>query len=223
MNVKSSLTVVIPTRNAAATLPRCLAALKVGAGLIADVIIVDGGSTDGTPGLAPGVTWLRAAPSRGGQLRVGAAAAGTAFLLFLHADTRLAAGWPAAVEAAMGMPGEAQYFRFRLDSARFAARVLEAVVALRCRVLRLPYGDQGLLISRALLDEVGGVPDLPLMEDVALARRLRGRLRAMPVAAVTSAARYERDGWVRRPLRNVLCLALYFAGVSPARIKRLYD
>jgi hypothetical protein len=58
---------------------------------------------------------------------------------------------------------------------------------------------------------------------VALARRLRGRLRAMPVAAVTSAARYERDGWVRRPLRNVLCLALYFAGVSPARIKRLYD
>jgi len=86
----------------------------------------------------------------------------------------------------------------------------------------MPYGDQGLLISRALLDEVGGVPDLPLMEDVALARLLRGRLRALPVAAVTSAARYERDGWVRRPLRNIFCLALYFMGVSPARIRRLY-
>jgi rSAM/selenodomain-associated transferase 2 len=222
MGVKALLTIVIPTLNAAATLPGCLAALEVGAELIGEVIVVDGGSADGMREAAGGVTWLSAPASRGGQMRVGAAAARTAFVLFLHADTRLAAGWPAAVAAAMQRPGQARYFRFRLASEHFAARLLEAIVALRCRVLRLPYGDQGLLISRALLDEMGGVPDLPLMEDVALARRLRGRLRALPVAAMTSAARYERDGWVRRPLRNMVCLALYFAGMSPARIRRFY-
>jgi hypothetical protein len=103
------------------------------------------------------------------------------------------------------------------------ARHLERLVAWRCRWLALPYGDQGLLLSRRLLDAVGGVRALPLMEDVDLVRRLgRRRLVALDVDAVTSAARWERDGWRRRSARNLFCLALYLCGVPPRIIGKLY-
>ncbi len=93
----------------------------------------------------------------------------------------------------------------------------------RCRVLALPYGDQGLLIHRHLLRQVGGVRALPLMEDVDLVRRLgRRRLVALDIAAITSAEKWRRQGWYRRSLRNFGCLALYFAGVRPSLIARLY-
>jgi hypothetical protein len=88
----------------------------------------------------------------------------------------------------------------------------------------LPYGDQGLLIHRDLLASVGGLRPLPLMEDVDLVRRLgRHRLEALPVAAVTSAARWRRDGYLRRSARNLACLALWFAGVPPRIIARIYS
>ncbi len=96
-------------------------------------------------------------------------------------------------------------------------------MAWRCRRLALPYGDQGLLLPRALLDAVGGVRPLPLMEDLDLVRRLgRRRLSALDADAVTSAARWERDGWLRRSARNLLCLGLFFAGVPPRLIARVY-
>jgi hypothetical protein len=121
-------------------------------------------------------------------------------------------------------PDSAGYFRFALDSQDARARRLENLVAWRCRLLALPYGDQALLISRALLRTVGGVRSLPLMEDVDLVRRLgRRRLRELPAAATTSAAKWQRDGWQRRSLRNLLCLTLYFAGVPPRLIARLYS
>jgi hypothetical protein len=96
-------------------------------------------------------------------------------------------------------------------------------VAWRCRVLGLPYGDQGLLIHRDLLREVGGMRALPLMEDVDLVRRLgRSRLVALPQAAVTSARKWETEGYLRRSCRNLLCLSLWFIGVPPRLIRRLY-
>ena len=120
-------------------------------------------------------------------------------------------------------PDRAGYFRFALDSDDPRARRLERLVAWRCRVLALPYGDQGLLIHRDLLAAVGGIRPLPLMEDVDLVRRLgRRRLVALDAAAITSAAKWQRQGWYRRSLRNLACLALYFAGVPPRLIARLY-
>jgi rSAM/selenodomain-associated transferase 2 len=222
MSIKPALSVIIPTLNAATTLPACLAALAPGAALIQEVIIVDGGSTDVTRELAPNAIWVTAPASRGGQLRAGAAAAKAPFLLFLHADTRLSPGWPEAIETALINPRTAYYFQFRLDSGVRAARILESIVAWRCRLLKLPYGDQGLLISTDLLNAIGGIPNLPLMEDVALAHRLAGRLRPLPAYALTSAARYEHDGWLSRPLKNASLLTLYALGVPPARLKRFY-
>ncbi len=214
--MRNQVSVVIPALNAAATLAACLVSVA-GA---AEIIIADGGSTDATAAIAAaaGAKIIRAAPSRGGQLRAGVAAASAPYVLLLHADTVLGSGWADTLPA-----GQAGYFRLRFASPRRAARLVEHIAALRCRWLSLPYGDQGLLLSMDLLRQIGGVPNLPLMEDVALARRLgRHRLVRLPEAAKTSAARYARDGFLFRPLRNALCLCLYFAGVSPRVIKKLY-
>ncbi|WP_368417030.1 TIGR04283 family arsenosugar biosynthesis glycosyltransferase [Falsiroseomonas sp.] len=216
------LSVVIPALNAAAGLPATLAALG---DIPAEVVLVDGGSTDGTADLAAqgGALVVRAPRGRGGQLAAGAAAARGPWLLLLHADTVLAPGWADAVRDAMRDPGRAAYFRFALDDAAPAARRLERAVAWRCRVLALPYGDQGLLVHRELLEAAGGIRPLPLMEDVDLIRRVgRTRLAALPVAAVTSAARWRAQGYLRRSARNLGCLGLWFLGVPPRIIARVY-
>jgi rSAM/selenodomain-associated transferase 2 len=217
----------VPTLNAGETLPKTLATLG-GSPIVREVIVADGGSTDETVACAgsAGAPIIVAPRGRGSQLAAGAAAASGEWLLFLHADCHLEAGWESAVNAFVAPPEAARragYFDFVLDDDAPAARLLEHIVAWRCRVLALPYGDQGLLIARSLYEAVGGFAPLPLMEDVDFARRLgRPRLARIGAHCIASARRYRRDGYLRRPLRNLLCLLLYFAGVPPARIVRLY-
>jgi rSAM/selenodomain-associated transferase 2 len=218
------LSVVIPTLDAAAHLPATLAALR---GVPDEVVVADAGSGDGTRELAErlGARVVVAQRGRGIQLAAGIAAARGDWLLLLHADTKLDPAWPAAAAEFMATHGEyAGYFRFVLDVDDGHARRLERLVAWRCRRLGLPYGDQGLLLSRKLLDANGGVRPLPLMEDVDLVRRIgRRRLIGLDIAAVTSAARWQRDGWYRRSLRNLGCLALYQLGVPPRLLARIYS
>lgn len=224
------LSIVIPTLNAARTLDATLATLIEArqAGLTYEVVVSDGGSNDTTREIAErgGARLVTGPKGRGGQLAAGAAAATGAWLLFLHADTRLAPGWPAAVGAfcvARENAGRAGYFRLTLDDESGAARRVERLVRWRCRIFALPYGDQGLLIKRATYESIGGYRDFPLMEDVDLIGRLgRGRLAPIDHRAITSADRYRRDGWWRRPLRNLVCLSLYFLGVSPQRLVGFY-
>jgi len=216
------LSVVLPALNAAAGLGPTLAALGDAP---AERLLVDGGSSDATVAIATqaGARVIVGPRGRGVQLAAGISAARGPWLLLLHADTRLATGWEAPVREAMRDASRASYCRFALDDDAAAARRLEAAVAWRCRVLALPYGDQGLLIHRDLLEQVGGVRPLPLMEDVDLVRRLgRRRLRALDAAAVTSAVRWRREGYLRRSARNLACLTLWFLGVPPRIIQRLY-
>jgi rSAM/selenodomain-associated transferase 2 len=213
------ITAIIPTLNAAAFLSATLSAIEG----VAEVIVIDCGSSDGTVqrAMAAGARVLAAPRGRGGQIATGIEAASHPWLLLLHADTRLAPDWRAAVH---GDPTRAGYFRFALASENPRARRLERLVAWRCRRLGLPYGDQGLLIHRNLLASVGGIRPLPLMEDVDLVMRLgRGRLVALKADAVTSAAKWERQGYLRRSARNLLCLSLWFSGVPPRLIARLYE
>jgi rSAM/selenodomain-associated transferase 2 len=213
---------VIPALNAAGALEKTMATIT----WAAEIIVVDGGSTDGTVEAAAlcGARVVVAPRGRGTQFVAGVAEASHDWLLLLHADTSLAPEAEAAVRTHIARrPDRAGYFRFALNSADPRARRLEHFVAWRCRVLALPYGDQGLLIHRDLLRGVGGIRPLPLMEDVDLVRRLgRRRLVALDAAAITSAAKWERDGWLRRSARNLCCLSLWFAGVAPHRIARIY-
>jgi rSAM/selenodomain-associated transferase 2 len=219
------LSVIIPTLNAAASLARTLAALR---GQVAEIIIADGGSSDGTVVLAEaaGARVLMGDRGRGIQLRAAAKAATQPWLLAIHADTRPGLGWQEAVAGFIAQPestAKAAHFRFALDDPAPEARRLEAMVAWRCRWLGLPYGDQGLLIGRDFYRALGGYEAIPLMEDVALVRRIgRKRLVALPVAFITSAEKWQRDGWYVRSARNLFCLSLWFAGISPERIARIY-
>jgi rSAM/selenodomain-associated transferase 2 len=223
------LCVVVPTLNAASGLETTLAAV---ASQVASIVVADGGSTDRTRVIAEafGASVILAARGRGPQLRAGAEAAqrleNCGWLLFLHADTRLSPGWAERVHRHITSPGSeklAGYFRFRLDDPSPAARRLERIVAWRCRRLGLPYGDQALLVHRSLYKTLGGFRPIPLMEDVDLVRRIgRHRLRLLTADALTSAARYRRNGYWRRSLRNLLLFSLYFFGVPPGRLARWY-
>lgn len=225
MRTSTELAAVIPTLNAAAGLDRTLAALR---GRVVEVIVADGGSTDATRAVAEaaGARVLAAPRGRGSQIAAGTAAAAAPWLLVLHADTIPAAGWAEAAGAFMADPANAEraaHFRFALDDAAPQARRLERAVAWRCRALGLPYGDQGLLLSREFLDRLGGFRPVPIMEDVDLVRRIgRARIVGLDVPFLTSAARWREGGWWWRSARNLACLSLWFAGLPPERIAALY-
>jgi rSAM/selenodomain-associated transferase 2 len=229
----SMISVVIPTLNAEDGLSACLTALVPAAveGMVREVIVVDGGSSDRTLKIIEqsGAELVRVGPGRGEQLSAGAAQARSPWLLFLHADTVLEPGWEREVAALIERidggrrKPTAAAFRLALDDDGFWPRLIEAGVALRCALLRLPYGDQGLLIPRHLYQQVGGYSRLPLMEDVDLVRRIgRRRVTVMRSRAVTSAVRYQQGGYLRRSARNLSCLALFFMRVPPRFIARLY-
>jgi rSAM/selenodomain-associated transferase 2 len=222
------ISVVIPTLNAAKTLPATFLSLFDAAmdGIVSEVVVCDGGSEDATRKIAEeaGADVIQCERGRGQQMRAGAEKARKPWLLFLHADTALEQGWVDEAQAFMrkGEDGAAA-FRFRLADKGVQPRLLEAAVGLRCKLFGLPYGDQGLLISRTLYDAVGGFAAIPLMEDVDMARRLgRGRIEVLNAAAVTSPERFRRDGYFRRSFRNLSCLMAYYRGVPPEELVQRY-
>ncbi len=232
------LSVIIPTLNAANSLGATLAALTAppasGAASeimpesVPEIVVVDGGSIDATRSVAEqgGAVVVEEARGRGQQLAAGAVRAAGDWLLFLHADTVVDTGWHDAVAGFAAVPANrerAGYFRFTLDADSAPAHCLERLVGLRCAVLGLPYGDQGFLVCRALYERIGGYRPYPLMEDVDIVRRVgRRNMRVLDIRAVTSAVRFTNAGYLRRSLRNLFCLGLFFAGVSPERIARIY-
>jgi len=219
--VRPSISVVIPALDEEKRLPAAIQSVRADA----DVIVVDGGSRDATRAVAAaeGARVLESPRGRGRQLDEGARAATGDWLVFLHADTRLEAGW---ADALVSLPEDVAggAFRLAIDSDRLAFRIVERAVRARVRLFALPYGDQGLFVRREAYARVGGMPHLPLMEDVAFVKRLRraGRLAFLPVRAFTSARRWERDGVLRATLRNWWLVGLYAAGRSPERLAQLY-
>jgi len=230
------ISAIIPTLNSASGLRRCLESLSKST-LVSEFIVSDGGSHDATLEIAEsfGARILNGASGRGRQLAAGAKAAHEPWLIFIHSDTFLAPGWEDEVqqflkdgaapenEELVSPEARAAAWTLQFDDDSRPARLLAALVALRCRLLGLPYGDQGLLISSKFYNDLGGYSEIPLMEDVELVRKIgRRRLTLLKTSVITSAERYRRDGYILRPLRNALCLFLYFVGASPGFIRKIY-
>ncbi len=225
------LSVVVPTLNAAPHLSRALSSLMPGltAGLVKQVVIADGGSGDETLAIADaaGCTIVKGERGRAKQLRAGADAAKGRWLLFLHADTALAPSWVQETERFIATPQsrkKAAVYKLAFDDTSRAARRVVFWARLRARVMKLPYGDQGLLISRFFYDGLGGYPDIPLMEDVEIMRRIGSRrLVLFETEAVTSAEKYRRDGYNRRAWRNLGLMARYLMGADPVELAKAYE
>jgi rSAM/selenodomain-associated transferase 2 len=227
--VPCDLSVVIASLNAASTISATLDCLvEAAVAMSTEIVIADGGSADATASIAEkvGATLIVTEKGRGRQLAAGAKAARGRWLLFLHADTVLEPFWSATATTFMGVPSNqlrGGYFKLALGDPAPPARRIERLANWRARTFGLPYGDQGLLMSRTMYNSLGGYPDLPLMEDVEMVRRIgKERLVELPATATTSAARYKQGGYVLRPLRNLSLLGLYFLGVPPNRLAKLY-
>jgi rSAM/selenodomain-associated transferase 2/rSAM/selenodomain-associated transferase 1 len=221
------LSIVIPVLNDTEPLQRLLATIRPDPRV--DIVVVNGGAPDDRLTAIcrrPDVRLLTSAPGRGCQMNVGASAAAGRWIVFLHADTRLPPQWVDEIRRADAVPAVVGgSFRFRLDSGAWQARLIERAVEWRVRWLDLAYGDQALFVRRDVFDAMGGYREWPLMEDVDFVRRLRqaGKLYHSAQPVLTSARRWERDGWWRRSARNVRLQALFFAGVSAERLARWYS
>lgn len=218
------VSIIIPTLNEAANVAAAIdRAWQAGA---AEVIVVDGGSRDGTLDIAAGQNCIALSSpcGRGLQQNAGARRAGGDVLLFLHADTWLVAGGAAQIQASLqDEPIVGGAFRQRIDAPGILYRLLERGNALRARWGR-PYGDQGIFVRRDVFERVGGFPEVRLLEDLLLAKRLRrlGPLILLPGPLHVSARRWQRHGVVRQTLRNWRILAAARLGVSPDRLAHLY-
>jgi rSAM/selenodomain-associated transferase 2 len=221
----ATLSVVIPTldeQEAIANALRCTEAPGV------ERVVVDGGSSDGTPeraGALGAEVVLRSAPGRARQMEAGWRASSGEVVLFLHADTRLEAGWADAVRAALADDAVAGgAFRLRFESERPVYRIYEGGVALRCALGGAPYGDQALFARREVLEAWGGFAPVPIFVDLDLARAIRGagRLVVLPLHASTSARRYERRGPLRAMLRNLVAIGAYLIALDRERVARWY-
>jgi len=221
------LSIVIPVLNDTEPLQRLLAAIDTDPDV--DIVVVNGGAPDDRLTAIcdrPDVRLLTSAPGRGRQMNVGASAASGRWIVFLHADTRLPPRWSDEIRRAGADPGVVGgSFRFRLDSGAWQARLLERAVERRVRWLDLAYGDQALFVRHDVFDAIGGYREWPLMEDVEFVRRLRqaGKLYHSLQPVLTSARRWERDGWWRRSAKNVTLQALFFAGVAPEWLANWYS
>jgi len=217
------VSIIIPVFNEAKIVPGLLDSLR---GLPAEIIFVDGDSTDDTAGLvrASGFRCLSAPRGRATQMNAGAAAARGDVLLFQHADTVMPQGFLHTVRRAIDAGAVGGSFDLRLDTSRPLLRLVGLMITLRSRLTGVSTGDQGMFVTRAAFDELGGYAEQPLFEDVDMSVRLGrvGKTCRLRPPALTSPRRWEHGGTIRTVLRMWVLRALYYGGVSVERLARHY-
>ncbi|MBD2729395.1 TIGR04283 family arsenosugar biosynthesis glycosyltransferase [Nostoc sp. FACHB-892] len=219
------ISIIIPTLNEAENIKEAIVTTQLNTNI--EVIIVDGGSKDDTIEIAQslGVKVISSSPGRAVQMNAGAVAATGEILLFLHADTRLPIGFDEMVGTALQQPGNvAGAFNLRIDASLLSLRWVELGVNVRSHFYQMPYGDQAIFLTKAVFQQIGGFPELPIMEDFELIRRLKriGRIVIIPTPVVTSARRWLQKGVFKTTLLNQIVIIAYLLGVSPERICSWY-
>lgn len=219
-----SIAVIVPALDEGSVLETNLPPLVAEAD---EVVLSDGGSDDRTVAIARelGATVVEGPPGRGTQLNLGAAAASSDVLLFVHADTALPEEGIGAVRQAIAGGAVGGGFLVAWHSERPILRLGGRLTNLRTRLTRCPLGDQAQFCRRDAFEEIGGFPEWPILEDLDLARRLKrhGPIALLEPPVKASPRRYQSRGITRTIVTNWLIWALYFLGVSPARLGRLYD
>lgn len=219
------ISIIIPTLNEAENIKEAIATTQPNTNI--EVIVIDGGSQDDTVAIAQslGVKVISSSPGRAAQMNTGAVAATEEILLFLHADTCLPTGFNDMVRTALQQPGTvAGAFKLRIDASLFSLRWVEWGINVRSHFYQMPYGDQAIFLTKAVFQQIGGFPELPIMEDFELMRRLKriGRIVIIPTPVVTSARRWLQKGVFKTTLLNQIVIIAYLLGVSPERIRRWY-
>lgn len=219
------LSIIIPTLNEAAVIEKTLAALPRADDV--EFIVVDGGSSDGTPELAK--RWadkvLMTEAGRGRQMNAGVREARGEILLFLHADARLLhEAYDKVLKTLDDQVVAGGAFCLAIDSPRRTLRMVARIANVRTRLTGIPYGDQGIFVRRSVFEQLGGFPEWPLLEDLEFSRRLKaaGKVVILSQPITVSSRRWDKEGIGTTTLRNQIFVLLYFLGVSPMRLARWY-
>ena len=224
--MRAPISIVIPTLNSQNTVRKTLASLFEGieAGIVRELIVVDGGSTDETREIVEecGGKFISSAASRGYQLKKGVNLAKGDFIFALHSDSVLEPGWSEIVKKYFNKDA-GYYCKLSFDIIHPLASMTSTWANARSLIFNLPYGDQGLLIPRKLLMENGSYSPIPIMEDVELALRFKGKLFCMPVVITTSSGKYRKNGWLRQGSKNIVRLLRFLLGADPNNLSDDYN
>ena len=224
--MRAPISIVIPTLNSQNTVRKTLASLFEGieAGIVRELIVVDGGSTDQTREIVEecGGIFISSEASRGYQLKKGVNLAKGDFIFVLHSDSVLETGWSEIVKKYFNNYA-GYYCKLSFDIIHPLASMTSTWANARSLIFNLPYGDQGLLIPRKLLMENGSYSPIPIMEDVELALRFQGKLFRMPIVITTSSRKYRQNGWLRQGTKNIVRLLRFLLGADPNNLSDDYN
>ena len=219
------ISVIIPTYNEADNIQLTIDRLNLYKSSDIEIIVVDGGSEDETMAIAAqcGAKVLASNPGRAAQMNAGAAIAQGTILLFLHADTGVPKSFDRWIQEGLD-PAIAGAFELKIAGENWPLRAIEWGVGIRSRFCQLPYGDQGIFLRADTFHEMGGFPELPIMEDFVFMRTLRkkGPITIVPAAVLTSARRWQTQGIWQTTLMNQVMIVGFYLGVKPERLRAWY-
>jgi len=220
------ISIIIPTLNEAGNIKEAITSSQFSSNV--EIIVVDGGSKDETLLITKslGVKVIISPPGRANQMNAGAIAASGEILLFLHADTRLPTTFDQMIRTTLAKPGiVAGAFALRINAPNWGLRLVEFGVKWRSHLWQMPYGDQAIFITKDVFQEVGNFPQMPIMEDFELMRKLKtmGKIYLLPTPVITSPRRWLKKGIIQTTILNQIIVIAYLFGVSPHRIRNWYS